>query len=242
MGAEGGEIWEQPEHKVTVEKFALGKYEVTFDQWDACQREGGCGEAKDEGWGRGKNPVINVSWDAAQSYVKWLSKKTGKAYRLPSEAEWEYAARAGTKTSRYWGNRPENACQYANVFDESVKRDPRFVEGMSIHNCNDGYIFTAPVGSFKPNQFGLYDMLGNVKEWVQDCYYGDYLDAPTDGREWKWKKKNGEFDTCQNSERVVRGGSFFSSSPVHVRSAAREHRMPSEPGKGLGFRVARSLP
>jgi formylglycine-generating enzyme required for sulfatase activity len=119
-----------------------------------------------------RHPVTCVSWNDAQAFIKWLNKKTGSSYRLPSEAEWEYAARAGTKTARFWGDDPNDACSYANVADQTKSPDGKF-QWSDIHECTDGYWFTAPVGSFRSNAFGLYDMLGNVSEWCQDVY-GNY--------------------------------------------------------------------
>jgi len=153
---------EGPQHRVTFAKaFAVSKYEVTFDDWDACVALGGCGYVPgDEGWGRGARPVIQVSWDDVEQYVAWLSRQTGKPYRLLSEAEWEYAARAGSDTAYPWG-------------DEIGK-------GNANSGCAIG-CRTASVGSFPTNAFGLHDMHGNVWEWVQDCYHFGYDGARTDG-------------------------------------------------------------
>lgn len=155
---------ERPQHKVTIaEPFAVGKFEVTFAEWDACVLNGGCSgyRPSDEGWGRGRRPVIHVSWSDAQEYVAWLSKKSGKTYRLLSEAEWEYAARAGTTTRYAFGN---------SITTQEAQFSARK---------------TAEVGSFKPNAFGLYDMHGNVMEWVEDCtHIASYDGAPADGAAW----------------------------------------------------------
>jgi len=170
---------EAPQHNVTIANvFAVGKFEVTFAEWDACVADGGCGGYKpaDEAWGRGKRPVINVSWNDAQSYVAWIRQKTGKPYRLLSEAEWEYAARAGTTSLFYWGRTASAA---------NAKYDSR-----------DG---TAPAGTYPPNAFGLYDMAGNVNEWTADCYHPNYNGAPADGRAWT-------AGDC--SQHVLRGGSW----------------------------------
>ena len=156
---------EGPVHRVTIsEPFAVGVYEVTFEEWDACVSGGGCGGYRPEGWGRSSRPVINVSWDDAQAYVAWLSGKTGEAYRLLSESEWEYAARAGTTTRYHWGD--DVGRNRANCVDDY---------------CGDSWEFTAPVGSFGANGFGLHDILGNVREWVEDCWNGSYAGAPSDG-------------------------------------------------------------
>ena len=207
---------EKPIREVRIESFEISKHEVTFAEWDACLAAGGCGghEPDDWGWGRGARPVINVSWDDAQAYVSWLSAQTGAAYRLPSEAEWEYAARAGTVTKYHWG--------------DGV--------GANRANCDgcgsrwDGER-TAPVGSFAPNAFGLHDMHGNVLERTQDCWNGSYRDAPSDGSAWI---------RVDCGERVRRGGSWI-NSPRHLRSANRSWNITSSRDIGSGFRVARTL-
>ena len=207
-------------HDVTIAApFAVGKYEVTFAEWDACVAAGGCTHRPDDnGWGRGTRPVIYVSWDDAQEYVRWLSRETGKAYRLLSEAEWEYVARAGSTTKYPWGN---------DV-------------GTNKANCDgcgsqwDGKR-TAPVGSFEPNAFGLFDTAGNVEEWVEDCWNDSYVGAPSDGSVWT----GGWFNKCEL--RVLRGGSW-DHNPRLIRSA---YRFWSGTGDRYsdndGFRVARTL-
>ena len=212
---------EGPRHEVTIGyALAVGVYEVTFAEWDACVSAGGCGRYRpdDRGWGRGSRPVINVSWEDARGYVAWLSRETGEEYRLLSEAEWEYVARAGTQTARYWGNRELGQCRYANGYDDYVP-------------CSDGYANTAPVGSYEPNAFGLFDVLGNVWEWTEDCWNDSYAGAPTDGSPW----------TSGNcSRRVLRGGSWF-FAPDILRSASRS-RYPAGVRSGYGgFRVARTI-
>ena len=165
---EGRRDVEGPQHSVTIPApLAVGVHEVTSSQWDACERAGGCGLAG-PGWG-GNNPMVNVSWEDAQSYVSWLSQRTGAGYRLLSEAEWEYVARAGTRTARYWGESESDQCRYANGDDDWI-------------SCTDGHEDTAPAGSFEPNAFGLYDVLGNVAEWTQDCLNESYARCPG-GRE-----------------------------------------------------------
>lgn len=209
---------EGPQHLVTIARpFAVGRFGVTFDEWDACVAEGGCNGYKpsDEGWGRGRRPVINVSWDDAQAYVSWLSKKTGKSYRLLSGAEYEYAMRAGTQTVYPWGN--------------SVGTN-----NANCHACGSQWDAkqTAPVGSFAANEFGLYDMVGNVREWTEDCYHETYSGAPPDGSAWV---KDGN---CYH--RVVRGGSFL-LAPAFLRSASRYWFASDYRLRYLGFRVARAL-
>jgi formylglycine-generating enzyme required for sulfatase activity len=206
---------EGPQHKVTIARpFAVSKLDVTFDDWDVCVSVGGCPQTTDGSMGRGTRPVINVTWDDAQQYVAWFSKMTGQRYRLLTEAEWEYAARAGTTTAYSWG-------------DEIGKGNA---------NCNGcgskwDYRGTSPVGSFKPNAFGLDDMAGNVWQWVEDCDHADYNEAPTDGSAWI---------TGDCSNRGVRGGSWL-NGPQFLRSAFRGWYSPGHRDLGLGFRVGRTL-
>ena len=179
---------EFPVHEVTIRSFALSKHEVTFNEWDACVAAGGCGGHRPddrgwEGWGGGDRPVIYVSWEDAQSFVAWLSEITGHAYRLPTESEWEYAARAGTETKYSWG--------------DSIGNNQANCDGCGSRW--DGEM-TAPVGSFGANAFGLHDMHGNVSEWVEDCWNDSYAAGPSDGSVWL----SGE---C--GERVKRGGAWF---------------------------------
>ena len=209
---------EGPQHMVTIARpFAVGRFEVTFDEWDACVADGGCNgyRPSDEGWGRGRRPVINVSWDDAIAYVDWLSKRTGKQYRLLSGAEYEYATRAGTQTAYPWGN----AIGTNNA---------------NCHACGSRWDAkqTAPVGSFAANGFGLYDMVGNVREWTEDCYHYSYSGAPADGSAWI------EGGSCYS--RVVRGGSWL-LAPAFLRSASRYWFTGDYRLNYLGFRVARTL-
>jgi formylglycine-generating enzyme required for sulfatase activity len=209
---------EGPQHLVTIARpFAVGRFEVTFDEWDACAVDGGCNGYKpsDEGWGRGRRPVINVSWDDAGTYVDWLSKKTGKLYRLLSEAEYEYATRAGTQTAYPWGS--------------SVG-----TKNANCHACGSQWDAkqTAPVGSFAANGFGLYDMVGNVRQWTEDCYHDTYTGAPAVGSAW--------IDGANCFRRVVRGGSFL-LAPAFLRSASRYWFTADYRLRYLGFRVARTL-
>ncbi len=224
----GSRAWaERPQHLVTIgQPIAVGRYEVTFAEWEACVREGGCNgyKPRDEKWGRGNRPVINVDWSDAQSYVSWLSRKTGKPYRLLSEAEWEYAARAGTTTEYYWGDDPQRSaiCAYANVGP--------------IYYCADEKRSTLPVGSFHPNNFGLYDMSGNVLEWTADCWNDNYAGAPFDGR----ARQEGN---CKL--RPLRGGSWYEHARMDVvgpfRSAARHYMSAGRGTHYVGFRVARTM-
>ncbi len=222
---------EKPRHKVTIAKFAIGKYEVTFDEYDQFAYATGRPLPPDYTVGqvqeRGRRPVINVTWEDAVAYAKWLSEMTGKPYRLPTEAEWEYAARADSKSSRFWGDDPKQACEYANVADQHFRQAGLPGE---IFDCDDHYSITAEVGSFKANGFGLHDMLGNVGEWVQDSWHGGYKGAPDDGSVWE-----GE----EGGLRVVRGGSWH-GGPREVRGAARGWLQPLERYTYLGFRLARN--
>ena len=179
-------------------------------------------------------PVIGVSWDDAKAYVDWLSQQAQHTYRLLSEAEWESTTRAGTTFSRFWGDDPNKACEYGNVADQTFKKEP-IASGWTIHDCVDGFAYTSPVGSFKPNAFGLYDMLGNVWQWTEDCWHDNYEQAPGDGK--SWGKENG--GDC--GRRVIRGGSW-DFKPDFVRSANRYSIVPSNRYNYLGFRVARTLP
>jgi formylglycine-generating enzyme required for sulfatase activity len=219
---------EGPQRTVTIgSDFAVGRYEVTWAEWDACVADGGCssagpdGAGGDEGWGKGERPVINVSWDDAQAYVSWLSRKTGKTYRLLSEAEWEYAARAGTSRAYWWGSSASH--EYANYGSDEC------CSGLATGR--DQWENTAPVGSFPANGFGLYDMHGNVWEWTQDCWNDSYSGAPKNGSAW----------TSGNCSRpVVRGGSWY-FNPQILRSADRFSIDTWTRDKGCGFRVARTL-
>jgi formylglycine-generating enzyme required for sulfatase activity len=202
---------ESPQRTVSIARFAAGKYDVTFDQWAACVNGGGCTSnpsPSDEGWGRGNRPVINVSWNDAQEYVRWLSQRTGHTYRLLTEAEWEYAARAGTTSAYYTGDLI--SAQQAN-FDGGPNR-------------------TQPVGSYPANRFGLYDMAGNVWQWVEDCYDSSYAGHALD---------DSAYETNNCSNRVLRGGAWF-SDPQDLRSAERNGVTPAGRSDYLGFRLART--
>ena len=174
------------------------------------------------------HPVLCVSWNDARAYAQWLSRKTGKRYRLPTEAEWEYAARAGGATARYWGEDPMQACRYANVADQSRFQTWSFGQK---HECTDGHYFTAPAAGYSPNRFGLYDMLGNAWEWTEDCWNASYAGAPADGSAWL-------AGDC--TQRVCRGGSW-STVPRFARSAARHKNTADYRDNLTGFRLARTL-
>lgn len=214
---------EGPQHRVDIGyRFAVGVYEVTFSEWDACVEGGGCNGylPGDEGWGRGNRPVINVSWEEAQSYVKWLSSKTGEKYRLLSESEWEYVARAGTTTPFYFGS--TISTDQANYDGDSTYESGR--KGINRQK-------TLPVGSFSSNRFGLHDVHGNVWEWVEDCWKDSYVGAPNDGSAW-------EGGDCVR--RILRGGSWL-DYPWLLRSGIRSGVTAGGWDNIHGFRVARSF-
>lgn len=223
---------EAPQHEVAIPYLlAIGRYEITFEQWDACAVERGCSNYPgDSNWGRGRRPVINVSWNDAQQYVRWLSKKTGEEYHLPTEAEWEYAARAGTQTPRFW-REGEIACAFANVYDASGQRVHHL--NWDSFSCIDAQQSTAPAGSFLPNNFGLYDMLGNVWEWTADCWVANYDGAPANGG-----GRGENFAGADCKRHVIRGGSWNSVS-WSTRSGFRGWQRGSDSTYALGFRVAR---
>ncbi len=248
---------EYPQHRVRITRpYYLGKFQVTRGQFrqfiDATQYRTESEKAKKpgaDGWDpsiRGKSfgaeyswrnvgfeqtdkhPVVNVSWNDSVAFCKWLSKKDGKTYRLPTEAEWEYACRAGTATRYYSGDDPETLVQVGNVADRSLA-----LTSLIFINCikaNDGYAFTSPVGRFKPNAYELYDMHGNVYQWCQDWYQEEYYAAsPTDDPPGP---KSGTY-------RALRGGSWY-DGPLRARSNERFLRAPDEPSFDVGFRVVRS--
>ena len=237
--------YSQPAHPVVIGyALALASTEVTVDQFRdflaATHRQvSGC-TVYDGHWQyqpgaswqapgfaqSGAHPVTCVSWDDAVAYAAWLSQKTGHSYRLPSASEWEYAARAGTDAAQPWGADPAAACAAANVADQTAER--RFA-GWSVYPCTDGYVNTAPVGSFKANAFGLYDLLGNAFEWVQDCWFDDYTGAPADG-------SARTIPGCQEHE--LRGGSWF-SAPQFVSASYRNRFEHDYRSSSVGFRVAR---
>ena len=228
-GEKGREPREGPQRRVTIARpFAVGKFEVTFAEWDACYADGGCRRPDDDFGRRGRHPVIRVSWDdITKGYLPWLSRKTGKSYRLLSEAEWEYAARARSTTRYHFGDSERDLCTYGNVADLSMKGSWNRTEA----NCHDGRrSHTAPVGSYQPNAFGLFDMHGNVWEWVQDCYHENYNGAPSDGSAWT---------TGDCVRRVLRGGSWF-YGPQVLRVAFRNGDSRALRNQDFGFRVGRT--
>ena len=222
---------ESPPHWVTISRrIAMCQYPVTFEDYDRYAENWGLLKTllrkiyysshnwpSDAGWGRGRRPVIRVNWHDARAYAAWLSEQTGKRYRLPSESEWEYAARAGTETAYSWGN--EIGVHRANCKGSGSKWSGRK---------------TSPVGSFAPNGFGLYDMHGNVWEWVEDCWHGNYEGAPSDGSAWT--------SGADSDKRVLRGGSWV-NDPWVLRCATRggDGHTPSSRYSGIGFRLVQDL-
>lgn len=220
--SEGGRASnEGPQHKVAIAtQFAAGRFETTFAEWDACFLAGGCTTLpNDRGWGRGRRPVVNVSWQDAKAYAAWLSARTNLKYRLLTEAEWEYAARAGTSTAFSTG---------ATITSEEANFDGAHASGGGGRYRKS----TIEVGSFPPNAFGLHDMHGNVWEWVEDCWHKDYGGGPGNGSAWT--------DRCNERARVLRGGSWI-DPPRILRSAYRSRNIPTYRGATVGFRVARTL-
>ncbi len=234
--------------------FALGRYEVTRGEFAAFVRDAGheiragC-RTWDDALGRFSDdarrtwldpgrpvepdeqyPVNCVSWSDAQAYVQWLASKTGQPYRLPSAAEWEYAARAGTTTLRFWGDDPQDGCDYANTYDRTTRAVYRL--GWVDAGCSDGYPDLASVGQFKPNLLGLYDMIGNVAEWTEDCWTGSYVGRPTDGSAWTW------LGGCER--RVLRGGGWI-APPEWSRSGHHGAAAATDRADFIGFRVALDL-
>lgn len=212
----GGDPDERPVKTVTLSRpFAIGLYEITFDQYDRFCRATRCDLPEDEGWGRGRRPVINVSWEDASAYAAWLSEQTGQTYRLPTDAEWEYAARAGTTTRFWWGEGlgevRANCAECGSLWDGEK---------------------TARVGKFPPNPFGLHDTAGNVFEWVADCWHDSFSEAPTDGTAVQKNKGCGK--------RVIRGGAW-SFPPKEMRSANRWRDFPTRKSDDTGFRLVREL-
>jgi formylglycine-generating enzyme required for sulfatase activity len=217
---------EGPQHRVEIHSpFAVAKFEVTFAQWDACVGEGGCGHKPgDEGWGHGKRPVINVSWNDAKQFVAWLTKKSGKPYRLLTEAEWEYAARATTQAEV---SQPFSTGATINY--KQANYDANFTYGdgrMGVYRQK-----TLDVGSLPKNVFGLYEMHGNVWEWVEDCYRDSYDGAPADGS---------AVTSPDCSLHILRGGAW-NYQPLYLRSAYRYATAPGVRLENAGLRVARGL-
>jgi formylglycine-generating enzyme required for sulfatase activity len=206
---------EGPQRQIEIAtRFAVSKYPVTFAEWDACVAVGGCTKAVDSGFGRGPKPVINVTWEEAHQYAEWLSQMTGQNYRLLTEAEFEFAARGGTATAFPWGdNMALGKANCAGCSAQLVSRGP------------------TPVGQFSTNGFGLFDMHGNVAQWVEDCYFDSLDGVPS----------NGKARTANDCERHVVRGAGWDSNAARIRSAARDFGTIPRRDFNIGFRVARTL-
>jgi formylglycine-generating enzyme required for sulfatase activity len=201
----------KPVHIVSVNSFKMSRYEVTFAQYDAYAATVGKQLPDDHSWGRGHRPVVEIGWYDAKAFIEWLNQQTGRQYRLPSEAEWEYAARAKSTTDYPWGT----------TFDPS-QANGRGTSGLDV------WPYTAPVGSFPPNAWGLFDMIGNVMEWTADCWNANYVNAPTDGSAWLQ-------GSCR--KRVFRGGAW-ALDPEYLKVSFRMFVDASFHNQTLGFRLA----
>jgi sulfatase modifying factor 1 len=228
---------ELPRHTVCVRGFWMGKTEVTNRQYRKWNPNHDSQSYEIHTLNGDDQPAARVSWEDARHFAQWMIAQHQYQYtfRLPTEAEWEYACRAGTTMSRFWGNDPQQACQYANVGDQTGKQyfGQKWPD-WAIHECDDRYAVTAPVGKFRPNAFGLYDILGNVWEWCEDVYIKDIYhkhqqDSPVDN----------PLPTNGGSERVIRGG-CWSKQPRHVRCASRHSIAPTTRSDSVGFRLVRT--
>ena len=246
--ADWAAVWERPQHDVQIQSFLLAQHAVTRGEFAKFVAETnyhapGCdvisianhalnstASWQNPGFAQtDQHPVVCVNYNDAEAYIEWYSRKKGRTYRLPSEAEWEYAARAQTTTSRYWGDSSAGQCDNANGADLSWKE--MFANGGAAAECKDGYVYTAPVSSFRPNPWGLYDMFGNVAEWTADCWNESYAGAPSDGSPWA---------TGDCYRRVLRGGSW-ANHPNELRAAQRGWNSPADRANTYGFRIARIL-
>lgn len=222
-----GDINERPVHEACVSDFYLGKYEVTNAQFKKFSPDHNSNTRKASQLDSDQQPVVNVSWEEAADYAEWLSGKTGATYRLPTEAEWEYAARAGSRQNHFWGNSPDEACQYANVADITAKKKRA---NWTTFFCEDRFLTSAPVGSFMPNGNGLFDMLGNVWEWCEDTYNSEaYSKLP----------KNNPIYEGSGEYKVMRGGGW-SNGPLGIRSSHRVGLSPDVNHYSLGFRLVKT--
>lgn len=217
---------ESPVHEVCVDGFYMAKYEVTNAQYRLFKQNHHVRKYRGESLDADNLPAVLVRWSEAQKYIQWLNEKSQKSYRLPTEAEWEYAARGGTTTARYWGDDPDMACSYANVHDiTGKKQNIKFL--FPNHNCDDGYAGMSPVGSFKPNAFGLYDMIGDVWDWCSDWFDENYYSV---------SPRMNPQGPSSGKLRVCRGGGWR-SEPNLARSAARGYDAPGRFSNRIGFRL-----
>ena len=215
--------YEKPAHRVCLDSFEMGKFHVTREQWAKVMPH----NSDPSSFKNTENlPIESISWNEAKTFYRLMNIFGKETYRFPTDAEYEYATRAGTKTARYWGDRIENACEYENISSIERRKDN---QEAPVANCKDGYVTTAPVGTYKPNPFGLHDMLGNVFSYTEDCWHDSYIDAPTDGRAWINK-------SCDLH--VLRGGGW-DAPPSIVRSANRYYEANDARSNGHGFRLVR---
>jgi formylglycine-generating enzyme required for sulfatase activity len=222
-----GDPNERPVHEACVSDFLIGKSEVTNGQYKNFTPQHNSGNSQGSSLNEDNQPVVNVSWEDAVAFAKWLSQKSGQTYRLPTEAEWEYAARAGSNQSRFWGMSPNEACKYANVADMTAKKQ---WDKWTTFTCDDGYAVSAPVGKFTANGYGLQDMLGNVWEWCEDIYNSEaYTKLPKD---------NPVYDGA-GEYRVMRGGGW-SNGPLGIRNSHRVGLSPEFGHHALGFRLVKT--
>ncbi len=219
---------EYPRHKVCLHDFFIGQYEITNEQFKMFDKTHDSGKSKLYNLNKPNLPVVNVSWDEISKYVTWLYGKTGEIYRLPTEAEWEYAARAGVRKDVFW-NSPKDACKYANVYDLTAEKNLSSYAMQKPFPCKDNYVATAPVGSFLPNRFELYDMIGNAAEWCYDTYYA---------KAYKISKKDNPvyLNPYISLAKSVRGGSWYSTIR-YTRLSARSNNMPGLINDFTGFRL-----
>lgn len=217
-------------YTVTFAKpFAFGKFELTNRQWQICVEEGVCADIVDHDRHYPNAPVVNVSWHEVTTFMNWLSKKTGYSYRLPSNAEWEYASRAGLGMNRYFDIPLERLCEFANTYDQHAEGQLEY--GGKFTPCDDGFAEIAPVGQYSANAFGIFDSIGNVSEWTEDCASPDWRGAPHDGKSWV----SGD---C--SLRGFRGASWLNNEPYYLLEADR-FRYSGSRAEDLGFRVLRDI-
>jgi formylglycine-generating enzyme required for sulfatase activity len=257
---------EKPRMRVTIDyRFAVGRYEVTRAEFARFARETKLERTRDclswdrasARWGRfpgerswhspgfeqgDAHPVVCVNWPEAKAYVAWLARRTGQPYRLLTDAEWEYVARAGTTTVRWWGDGRESACEFGNVSDQTKAEALHAGKAATIADreqhfgCRDGYVFTAPVGRFKPNPWGVHDLFGNAWEWTEDCFGRSYVGAPIDGS--ARQPAGGPAAAC--AERVMRGGAWHADA-FYIRAAKHDFAPPALRSARMGLRVARDL-
>jgi formylglycine-generating enzyme required for sulfatase activity len=251
---------ERPKGKVTIKyRFAVGKYEVTRAEFARFAAETGLPPSKDclswdvanARWGRfpgerswrnpgfeqgDDHPVVCINWPEAKAFADWMAKRTGKPYRLLTDMEWEYVVRAGTTSRRWFGDDFRRVCEFANVSDlDKAGKLRQPVDAAQVFSCRDGYVFTAPVGRFKPNPWGLYDLYGNAWEWTEDCFGRSYEGAPADGSARQAPKGQ----PC--AERVMRGGAWH-ADPFYIRAAKHDFAPPMLRSARMGLRLARELP